>query len=50
MSKFNGNSVDNDLTSGQTDAFLKSLRVNSLVANFPLKKNASKTIVSASFP
>ena len=46
MSKFNGNSVDNDLTSGQTDAFLKSLRVNSLVANFPLKTNANKTIVS----
>ena len=46
MSKFNGNSIDNDLTSGQTDAFLQSLRINNLVANFPLRTNANKALVS----
>ena len=46
MSKFNGNSIDNDLTSGQTDAFLQSLRINNLVANFPLRTNANKALAS----
>ena len=46
MSKFNGDNDDSDLTSGQVDAYFQSMRADNLVANFPLKTNASKVLVS----
>jgi hypothetical protein len=46
MSKFNGSEYDNDLTSGHVDAYLQNVRIDNLVGNFPVRTNASNTLVS----